>query len=96
MFVDRTAIIGQNEKDAEEELKGIGLVVETVDVAGGEKDIVQDVVPSGGVEPGSVVTLYVYRGDEGGNGDNGNDEGDKGKGNDEGDKGKGNDDKGRG
>lgn len=54
--------IGADSKEAKEQLKTLGLSVDEETVAGGDKDIVADVEPSGDVEPASEATLYIYEG----------------------------------
>jgi serine/threonine-protein kinase len=67
--VDPAAYIGRPYKDVEKELKDAGLVpVRGDDVAGGEKDTVADISPTGDVPVGQEVTLAVYTGDESGPG----------------------------
>ncbi len=60
--IDPDDYVGQSSKDAEDALTSLGLDVAKEDVAGGEKDIVADIAPTGGLPDGGEVTLYVYDG----------------------------------
>ena len=63
--IDPEAYIGRPYKDVEKELKDAGLVpVRGDEVAGGEKDTVADISPTGEVPEGHEVTLAVYTGEQ--------------------------------
>ncbi len=71
VVVDPADYIGMKSKDAEHQLKDLGFIVEKEETAGGEKDIVADITPSGTLQEGETVTLLIYTGDESGHGPGG-------------------------
>lgn len=61
--VNATYCVGMDKKTAEDALKSFGLKVKSESIAGGQKDKVADVTPTGVLATGTEVTLVVYDGD---------------------------------